>query len=167
MTIYFDGHAFKYEIEGVCKLFFPLVRFQFVYDVAPGPEVEDCIWTRRVLAGERARLSVEVRLEEQSRRRETELEFGGPRYEAECERQLCRLLFELLSEWLGVRPGWGILTGVRPVNILQKERRAGKSDAEIAAFLERDYLVTPRKIALAMQTADVQEPILADFSPRS
>lgn len=167
MTIYFDGHAFKYEIEGVCKLFFPLVRFQFAYDTAPGTDAGDYVWTRRIPEGERTRLSAEVRLQGQSRRRETELDSAGTRYEAECERLLCRLLFELLSEWLGVRPGWGILTGVRPVNILQKERRAGKSDAEIAEFLERDYLVTPDKIALALRTADVQAPILADFSPRS
>lgn len=32
MTIYFCGQDFKYEIEGVCKLFFPLVRFTHVYN---------------------------------------------------------------------------------------------------------------------------------------
>lgn len=167
MTISFNGHSFKYEIEGICKLFFPLMRFEFQYDAEKLPPEGDAVHTERKQEDDATRLTVWVCLNGETRQAETQLPNGGERHENECERLLCKLLFELLSDWLGVRPGWGILTGVRPVNIIQKERRAGRSDADIAGFLGNDYLVTPEKLSLAMQTADIQAPILSDLSSRS
>ena len=67
MTIFFDGHSFKYEVEGVCKLFFPLMRFTHVYcngDADFSGTDGDYAATVRRSGGCETVLSVEVRLSE-------------------------------------------------------------------------------------------------------
>ncbi len=167
MTLYFCGHPFKYELEGICKLFFPLIRFTHVFD-PEGPVPEgDFVRTIREKGKEQTRLCVEVSLGGASRSREAALPNTLPEYEKECERVLCVELYRLLSEWLGIQPSWGILTGVRPVNIIQRERAAGRPDEETARFLREEYLVSPEKLRLAFTTADVQSGLLADLPERS
>lgn len=99
--------------------------------------------------------------------RETSIPNEQERYDNECERMLCVLLYRILEARIGVSPRWGILTGVRPVNIIQRERLTGKSDAEIAAWLSEKYLVSAEKLKLAFLTADTHEPRLRSMKPRS
>lgn len=168
MTIFFRGHTFKYEVEGICKLFFPLVRFTHVYDGEEAPSDDDFVMTTREEENpDTTRLSVTVSLNGTVRSAEEQLSRKIPRYENECERRLCALLYGILTDLLGVRPSWGILTGVRPVNIIQRERKAGKSDEEIERFLKENYLVSDDKFSLAMETANVQASLLADMPERS
>lgn len=170
MTIYFNGHSFKYEIEGVCKLFFPLMRFNFGYDAPSLEELRpegDYLYTVRRMEGDRTRLFIQLRWNGQTRQGSAELPNDIGRYENECERRLCVMAYNLLSEQFGVRPSWGILTGVRPVNIIQKERKAGRSDEEILLLLGGDYLVSGEKLSLAFETADVQRTLLENLPERS
>lgn len=167
MTIFFSGHTFKYEIEGVCKLFFPLMRFTHVYEDVTLPEGENYILTRRRKGRKTTLLWVRIALEGEGSHAHTRLDNGEPAYEKECERLLCVLVHRLLSRRLGVSPSWGILTGVRPVNIIQKERLAGSSEAEIEEFFRGKYLVSREKYELARRTADVQAELLRDIPPRS
>ncbi len=167
MTIFFNGHAFKYEIEGVCKLFLPLLRFDFQYDALPLEECRpqgDYLYTLR---REGAPLSVQLSLQGRCSRMEAELPPTGPDFETECERRLCVLIYRLLSQALGIRPGWGILTGVRPVALVQRERKAGRTQEEILRRFQEQYLVSEEKLRLALHTADVQSGLLADFPERS
>lgn len=168
MTIYFCGQDFKYEIEGVCKLFFPLIRFTHAYDA---PEsVEDSgeyVHTLRKTGEDGTYLRVEVQLDGVRSVQATTIPNEQERYDNECERVLCVLLYRILEERIGVSPRWGILTGVRPVNIIQRERAAGKEDAAIRAWLKEKYLVSDAKQDLAFMTANVQQPMLADMQKNS
>ena len=166
MTIYFSGHTFKYEIEGVCKLFFPLVRFSHVFELDSMPD-GDFVFTRRKKGKDHTLLWIGVSLNGETRRAHTRVSNMADRYENECERLLCVLLYQIFSEWLHIFPKWGILTGVRPVNIIQKERAAGKTDEDIRQFFREKYLVSPEKLGLAFQTADNQLPILKSLRPGS
>lgn len=170
MTIFFDGHSFKYEVEGVAKLFFPLLRFTHVYcngDVDYAAAEGDYAATVRRRGETETQLIAELRLSGRTLRAQDSLQNGAPGYENECERRLCVLLHGLLSERTGLRPAWGILTGVRPVNIIQRERKAGRTDEEIAAFLREKFLVSEEKLSLAFQTAGVQARLLSDLLERS
>lgn len=84
-----------------------------------------------------------------------------PQNEAEVEYALCRLVYDLLRRVTGLRPPWGMMTGVRPVRILHDFRAAGKSEGEIEAFFRRHYDCSAEKFALAKEIADLQRPILA------
>jgi len=168
MTIFFDSHPFHYEVEGICKLFFPVSRFAHVYcagdadfDAAEG---DYAATVRREADGE-IRLAARIRLGGKVSQAEDVL--SPAEGENECERRLCALLYRLLCERTGMRPAWGILTGVRPVNIVQRELKAGKSPAEAGAMLRERFLVSEEKISLALSTARVQEALLKGIPPRS
>ena len=168
MTIYFCGQNFKYEMEGVCKLFFPLVRFTHAYDAPEAVEDSaDYVHTLRRREETETLLRVTVQLDGNKTTREACIPNAQERYDNECERVLCVLLYRILEGRIGVSPRWGILTGVRPVNIIQRERQAGKSDAEIATWLSEKYLVSAEKLKLAFLTADTQEPMLRSMKPQS
>lgn len=89
-----------------------------------------------------------------------------PQNEAELEYALCRLTYDLLRRVTGLRPPWGMMTGVRPVRIIHDARAAGKSEAEIEAFFRQHYDCSAEKFALAQKIADLQRPILAASAPR-
>lgn len=163
MTIFFSGNTFKYELEGIAKLFFPLIRFTHIYDTVE--DIDDGIITRMHTGRTQTLLWVSVRTHGTRRR----LACHTPNAEAvpdECERLLCILLYRVLEDILGVTPQWGILTGIRPVTIVSHLKAEGKSREDIERFLTERYLVHPDKIALSLSVAEVQEPMLSALNGR-
>ena len=80
---------------------------------------------------------------------------------------LCRLLYELLCARTGTRPPWGVLTGVRPVRLVHELWQQGLDDDAVADRFVRHWLAAPKKAALAIATAHVQQPVFARLLPRS
>ncbi|MEG1027877.1 MAG: coproporphyrinogen dehydrogenase HemZ, partial [Oscillospiraceae bacterium] len=107
-TIFFSGQTYKYELESITKLFYPVVRFNFEYDkidfssegivtrLKKG-KAYYYLWVRANINGVTKRLSAKT------------TDFS------DCERILCVLLYKVLSQITGIKPTWGILTGIRPV----------------------------------------------------
>ena len=81
------------------------------------------------------------------------------------ELALCKLLYGLLCTETGVRPPWGMMTGVRPVRIIHDMRAEGASEVEIEARFLQTYDCTPQRFATAKSIADRQAPILAAAQP--
>lgn len=167
MTIFFSGHQFKYELEGIAKLFFPVERFNHIYDEIVLENEASFIITRRKEKSEKTLLWVSVSIEGVSKRKSASIPNNEPDYEKECERLLCVLLYEILSEITGKTPKWGILTGVRPVAVIQGKRKDGMTDDEIGNYLKEKYLVSDKKLDLAFLTADTQLPFLKSRKAKS
>lgn len=163
-TLVFIGNNYKYEMENVTKLFFPLAHFHFVYDEAP-PE-NDYIRFVKEAVSTGVRLAVEVRLP--SWQGESGKTFSAAEMPDDnaCEAELARQLFTLLQQMTGIRPQWGILTGVRPVKLVQKRLSAGLDDQAVRAEMKEKNFVTDHKLDLALKIAHVQENILSDLAPR-
>ena len=161
MTIFFNGNDFKYEMENVARLFFPLRRFSFVYDSTDFPE-EDYLAFLRSEDGE---LTVRVRVGGFAEDAVSRVE-KGEKYETDCEMEFARMLYRLLQKATGVTPRWGILTGIRPVKRFQHSLDSGKSRQEALDEMTRDCLVSEEKARLAMQISDIQRELLADMEPR-
>ncbi len=85
---------------------------------------------------------------------------------ARLEYELCRLLYGLLGRVTGIRPPWGMLTGVRPVRLLHGAMAAGKTLAQARQSLQDTYLVSDQKLALAAATARLQRPVVESVQPR-
>lgn len=85
--------------------------------------------------------------------------------EKEQKRVIKRTIYELLKEETGIRPQWGLLTGVRPAKLVSILLEEGKSDEECMAFLMDDYLVMEQKAALALQVAKAEQKILRGNKP--
>lgn len=166
LTIFFSGHTFKYELEGIAKLFFPVVRFQHKFDDLDFCK-KDAIITRMKVGRTKTYFGVRVSINGQSAHLSKSIENSCDDYKSECERWLCVLLFKLLQQLTGITPRWGILTGIRPVATVQKMRRKGMTDYEIKTYLKEKYLVTDSKLDLAFLTADNQAMLLTQVDEKS
>ena len=83
----------------------------------------------------------------------------------EQKRIIKRTIYELLMKETGIRPQWGLLTGVRPAKLVSIMLEEGKSDAECMAFLTEDYLVMEHKAELAVKVAKAEQKILMGNKP--
>lgn len=80
---------------------------------------------------------------------------------------MCRALYMLLRAETGVRPPWGMLTGVRPVRLLHDMRRRGLSPAQQQAFFCRRNDVSAEKYKLAVEIANNQQDVIKRSTLRS
>ena len=139
MKLEIIGHDFRFDCENMCMLFFPNTKF------AAG--TNDGREMKAFFDGETA--SAEF------------TDSNGEIYTASAK--VCDILydkekaavktamFKAFSEATGIRPPWGILTGIRPVSFwLKMKDMYGEKAAEV---LEKYYLVMPQKIRLCIETS--------------
>lgn len=163
MTIFFEGNDFKYEMENVARLFFPLRRFSFGYAPEEEPAEDSLVFIRKETEGGWT-LTVKVRTDSFSEDAVSFVPFGE-KGENDCEMEFARMLYRLLQRATGVTPRWGVLTGIRPVKRLQFAMDSGMSREEAMAEMREEGLVSEEKIRLTMQIADVQKELLSDLQP--
>lgn len=84
----------------------------------------------------------------------------------EFERYACdRAVFEVCFADTGLRPPWGLLVGVRPINFYTKLKSIyGNKTNEI---LEKYYLVSPDKIKLCSDILSIRQPYLNKLKQNS
>lgn len=171
MTLIFSGNSFKYELEAVCKLFFPVEGFNFIFldDASQnGQKPEgDYAFVCRIEGVKNAMLSVFASVNGRGAIEKGRVPMDENDYENDCEFRLGRLLFKCLSKLTGKYPEWGILTGVRPVKLINKLRNSGLSYDEIKLRLETEYLMTDEKINIGYKTALNQDKIISKIPKRS
>ena len=163
MKLFLYGHSFHYEMENLCRLFFHRQKIEVLEDCRDfdGP---DAALTLVEPDGAGLRLLVRTRVG----RYEGEAEDAVPASEKpqEIERRLAVLLFRQLEVACGVRPRWGILTGVRPVKLLRSlTERFGEEEA--ARVFREDYLVTEEKLRLSLTTMHNEGVLLSRSRPES
>ncbi|HOO08027.1 MAG TPA: coproporphyrinogen dehydrogenase HemZ [Ruminococcus sp.] len=158
MPVVLIGNSFKYEVEATCKLFFHTQRFRFSQDPedASGEEfilaemldeeIQTLLSATVKLAGREA-VSGEKRLPVTAEK-------------TQREHELCRVLFHILSDLTGIRPPWGLMTGIRPVKKVTELMDRGLSRQQIEADLTERFELAPDKLRLACETAINQQPIL-------
>lgn len=161
MTIFYNGNNFKYEMENILKLFYPVRRFQHVYESREYPDDEYVSIDVSPVGEGGCDLSATVKKGEFFRTLKTQ---NHP--EADAEMECARLLYRILHELTGVRPQWGVLTGIRPVKWVQRRLNAGKTPEEIRREFERELYMAPEKIDLSFRIAEAQKEILLDNGPK-
>ena len=150
MPIVLIGNSFKYEIEATLKLFFNTARFMFCTDRS------EIVGERYVVAEvhENGSFAVEVCLGDEPVITEGE---AAP---DKLEHEICRALAHTLTEFTGIRPPWGIMTGIRPVKKVTELIERGLGKEQIRAELTERFELLPDKFELAYATAVNQLPIL-------
>ncbi len=171
MTLIFSGNSFKYELEAVCKLFFPVEGFNFIFlDDTPQAEQKpqgDYAFICRIEGVKNSMLSVFASVNGRGAIEKERVPREENNYENDCEFRLGRLLFKCLVKLTGKYPEWGILTGVRPVKLINKLRSSGLSFEEIKLRLETEYLMTDEKINIGYKTALNQDKIISAMPKKS
>jgi len=82
----------------------------------------------------------------------------------EIKKVLCQCVYDVLSEFTGKHPHWGILTGVRPLKVVHHLMDDGLSDEEVLGVLKSEYYVRDDKARLLVETANNQRDVIKSAS---
>ncbi len=144
------NHKFHYEMEKLVRIFMPDTKIQVIYD-------ENSEYN--LLTAVDKEITVKADFEGFSKT------LTAPLCD-DNEMQMGRMVYELLSEYMGLYPKWGVLTGVRPSKLLiNTEKVMGREKTE--EYFKNDLLVTDEKYRLARSVADCEEKIIATSNPNS
>ncbi len=166
MIIIFSGNDYKYEIEGVLKLFIPATKFTHIY--SDKIEVENnYIFVRQKECKSYTLLYIICNYEGKTKRQGEILYKNVSLINSDKELHLSRILYKILSGFTGIVPKWGVITGIRPVKRVNSFLSEGKSREEIYDLLKCEYLVSKEKCDIAYETAMTQKKILDELDGRS
>lgn len=166
MPIVLIGNSFKYEIEAVCKLFFHTARFSF------SDNIDDAQGDNFIIAGvvyndyDNITIYAEIRLNGGETEKNTAV-LEPTAVKNDIEHELCRLIYHILSGKIGIKPPWGLMTGIRPVKKVTELIQQGFSRNDIEKKLTERFELSPKKFALAYETAVNQLPILNSINKRA
>ena len=160
MTLIIEGHPFHYEMENLCRIFFPQEKIK----VISSKEEAEPRSAYASVTGEQ--LCAGVQWEGKCFQKQEPLPENISPQSKECERRLAVLLFGLLTELCRYVPPWGILTGIRPVKLL-RELASEKGEEKAAAYFEEAFFVSEEKTALCRLTMHNEQPILERSRPES
>ena len=166
MTLIFSGNDYKYELEGVMKLFIPATLFTHIYSdkieteddyvfAAKEPICENDCNKCETDTTQATLLYVIVSLNGKVCRKEEKVSD-----DCDMELTLSRLLYNAMSELTGIKPKWGVITGIRPVKRVNDMLGEGMSRDEIYKTMEQKYLCCEEKCDIAYKTAVTQKPAL-------
>lgn len=150
MYFYLEGHNFHFECENLCRVFFPYSPVKRVEEYPASTELTACAIIKPVENG--YQYIVELR-DNGACRSEVQLHTEIAEY------PLTRLLFQLFSAHTGMRPQWGMLTGIHPVKLLRNYEHEFGSEKAQEIFREQ-FFVSEKKLALAEQTLEIQRPVI-------
>lgn len=144
------NHKFHYEMEKLVRIFMPDTKIQVIYD-----ENEEY----NLLTSLTTEIMVTANFENFSKT------LIAPLCD-DNEMQMGRMVYALLSEYMGFSPKWGVLTGVRPSKLLiNTEKQMGREATR--EYFKNDLLVTDEKYNLARTVADYEERIISTSKPDS
>ena len=166
MTLILSGNDYKYELEGVLKLFIPATQFKHMY--ADSVDVsDDYIFARIKETGNTILLYIICKYGEITKRQGILLYKCEISINYDKELYLSKILYKILSEITGIVPKWGAITGVRPVKRVNTWLNEGFDKKTIYEKLQNDYLCSKEKCDIAFATAMTQKQILDALDKKS
>jgi len=156
-------HDFHYEMENLCRVFFPRERITAVKT----QEGEEALCVTTVLHDSSPpTVSVTAQIDGREAARTLPVPETAEGFRAESERAMAQALFAVLAELTGYLPDWGILTGVRPSKLMRR-LTVQQGEAGAAEYFREKLFVQPEKIALAQTVSREEESIIAPSRPES
>jgi len=110
MILCIDGHEFRYEMENLCRVFFPLEKITVVSKPCGGGTF---VYTGVRDTGTGISVTAYVEKDGAKKWRSKALTYDEAADGRETQRSMSVLLFSVLTQMCGFTPKWGILTGVR------------------------------------------------------
>ena len=160
MTLIIDGHEFQYEMENLCRIFYPHDKIRVVSE----PEDAEVLAYTGLQSRQDGSALLTVRLKIGGFLKKAGELLPAGTGEEETRRRMAVMLWQMFAEHLGYRPGWGILTGVRPVKLYGRIADERGEDAASRYFVDK-LLVSAPKAELARATWDYEKKLLALARP--
>ncbi len=164
MKIILNSPINKYYVQTLGMIFFPGEHFGESEELRPDEPVLS-VRTLEEENGVRAFASVSVG--DKSESAEYFAEFNKDRSaERVLKLAIGGAVLSAANELLGYRPAWGMMIGVRPSKVASEMLDAGYSKTRVKKILNTDYLVIPKKAALATNVALNERNIVGVPSPK-
>ena len=166
MKITLESAVNPYYVQTLSMIFFPGEHFGKKGEEEAGmdepclhvrsEEREDSVWAHAALDWQGTHSEAEYtaeRTENRTAERTLKLAVGGA-------------VLAVLGERIGYRPAWGMMIGVRPSKVATEMLNAGLSKTRVKKILTTDYLVIPKKAALATDIAVTEKRIVGSPSAK-
>ena len=150
MTVIVKDHPYQYDIENICEIFFPYEKIKMTESDDAG---DDPVTVITQIRGDT--LTVDARVYEKRKTLSKTADENTDRQNA-----LSVMLYEALSEILGIKYPWGILYGVRPARRMHALADAF-SETEAQRIFHEKYLVSDEKIKLTSAVMHSENGIIA------
>lgn len=163
MTLCIDGHEFHYEMENLCRVFFPDEKIKIVSE----PCDDDLfVYTGTKSSTNGTLITVYVKKGLEKKEKSVFLPLDEASKHHETERNMGVLLYSVLTEICGYTPQWGILTGVRPIKLFGSilEKMGERAATE---YFKDKLLVSKEKAELARIVFENERKILSLETPDS
>ncbi len=165
MKITLDSPINKYYVQTLSMIFFPGEHFgkkaEENEEDAPSLYVRSEVRENMIYAYARVEWKKQI----------CEAEHSSEKSEDKTEERTLKLavggaVLAAMSELIGYRPAWGMLIGVRPSKVASEMLNSGLSKTRVKKLLNTDYLVIPKKAALATDIAVTEKRIIGAPSPK-
>ncbi len=164
MKVFLDSPINKYYVQTLGMIFFPGEHFAENEEIKPGEPVLS-VRTQEEEQGVRAFATVSI--DDKSESAEYFAEFCADRTkERVLKLSIGGAVLAAANALVGYRPAWGMMIGVRPSKIASEMLDAGYSKTKVKRILNSDYLVIPKKAALATSIALTERNIIGKPSPK-
>ncbi|MBP3435220.1 MAG: coproporphyrinogen dehydrogenase HemZ, partial [Clostridia bacterium] len=165
MVLLLQGHTYHFELQNICRLFFPQEKIVIPDDNTLPAEGIVAV-TRLERGEEQTMLFCRLLWDDFDESLSASVENTHPEYRDECELVLCDLLYRLFVRMCGIAQDWGIVTGVRPVKLLRR-LTAEYGEEKAVAWLRDRLLVSEHKLQLCRNTLAAEDALLALSRPDS
>lgn len=163
MIIHTYGHTRVFEMEALLKLFRPAEKFGFSAEesLPDGEYLSAAVYPEP----DGLRLVCGISMHGQTRSAENHIpaNLAGNVF----DREISALLYPMLCELTGLRPAWGMLTGIRPVTLLRKYAARHGSLAAAMDEFRQVWHVSEERTQLAADILHVQQPVFAGTPEKS
>ena len=164
MKITLDSPINKYYVQTLGMIFFPGSRFG---ESSEEDDNEPSLSVKTVEEEQGIRAFVTVSADQKSESAEYFAEFTADRTkERVLKLAIGGAVLTAASTLLGYRPAWGMMIGVRPSKVAMEMLDAGYSKTKVRKTLNTDYLVIPKKAALATSIALTEKNIVGEPSAK-
>ena len=150
MIIDINGNVNRYYVQTLCMIFYPGAKFSenSEDDGTPRLQVDvddkDGVCEAKATAFVGDEIYSEVKTAEYNERRTAE---------RTVKIAVGAAVIAVLGGIMSYKPAWGIMIGVRPSKVAMEHLNAGMSKTRVKKLLGTDYLVIPKKAALATEVA--------------
>ena len=166
MKIILDSPINKYYVQTLSMIFFPGERFGEKEETSDS-EGHPTLYVRSEEKDGVIEAFAKVEWQDECCEADYSAELNADRtHERTLKLAVGGAVLAAIGELMGYRPAWGMMIGVRPSKVASEMLNMGMSKTRVKKRLTSDYLVIPKKAALATEIAVTEKRIVGAPSPK-
>lgn len=146
MYFIFRGHSYDYAIKSIVQIFYKNIKFSKIDKinkndtniivVLKNKKVTTALYTKNGIVCIKTQTNIE-----------------------DEKHGIKQTIFNMLKEYTGINPKWGILTGIRPTKEVLKQYKKMGTEEDVIKYFKEKFYVSEEKIELCLKIVKVQMPI--------